>query len=54
MTETQWKTLFGAIAAVCSFLLVQTDVVVPPVAKVILGCVLVALAVVNPSAQATK
>ena len=54
MTETQWKTLFGAVAAVCTFLLAQPDVTIPPIGKLVLGCILVALAVINPSQQATK
>lgn len=49
MTNAQWKMLFGAAAAVVAFLLVQTDVALDPVARVALGCVAVALAVVNPN-----
>ena len=49
MTDNVWKTIFGVTAAVASFLLTQGDLTVAPVAKVILGAILVALAVVNPS-----
>ena len=48
MTTTQWKTLFGATSAVCAFVLAQPDVAVPPVVKLILGCIIVALSVINP------
>jgi len=49
LTDTQWKTLLGAIAAVCAFLLAQQDVTIEPLGKVILGAIIVALAVVNPN-----
>jgi hypothetical protein len=52
LTENQWKTLLGAVAAVCGFLLTQSDVTVPPLLKVTLGAVIVALAVINPPAPA--
>lgn len=45
MTVTQWRTLFGIVAAVCAFLLTQSDVVMPPWAKLILGAISVAVAV---------
>lgn len=49
MTNTAWRTLFGAAAAVVAFLLVQTDMPLDPFVKVTLGCIAVALAVVNPN-----
>lgn len=49
MTDNQWKTVFAVVAAVCSFVLAQPDVAVPPIAKVVLGAIIVALAVVNPN-----
>lgn len=48
MSDNMWRTIFGATAAVAGFLLTQNDVVIPPWAKVALGAVIVALAVVNP------
>jgi hypothetical protein len=48
LTTNQWRTAFGALAALASFLLVQTDIIVPPFAKVVLGGLLVVLAAVNP------
>jgi hypothetical protein len=41
-------------AAVCSFLLVQPDVILPPWAKVIVGAVIVALAVINPQSVSDR
>lgn len=49
LSETQVRLVLAAVAAVCSFLLVQTDVVVPPILKVVLGAIIVALAVINPT-----
>jgi hypothetical protein len=46
-----WRTLWGAVAAVCSYALatnLHPDVVLAPVASFVLGGVLVALAVINP------
>jgi len=48
MSENQWKTAFGAVAAVAAFVLSQSDVVVPAWAKLFLGGLIVALAVINP------
>lgn len=48
MTDNVWQTLAGVAAAVAAFLLTQNDVTVEPIAKVVLGAILVALAVVNP------
>lgn len=52
MTDTQWKTIFGAVAAVCAFLLAQQDVTLLPVTKVALGAIIVALSVINPNRAA--
>lgn len=49
LTDTQFRTLLAALAAVCSFVLAQPDVAVSPLVKVALGAVVVALAVINPS-----
>jgi uncharacterized membrane-anchored protein len=54
ITETQIRVVLAAIAAVCAFLLVQPDVVLPPWAKVIVGAVIVALAVINPQTVAAR
>ena len=54
ITEAQVRIVLAAIAAVCSFLLVQSDVVVPDLLKVVLGAVIVALAVINPTAVVNK
>jgi hypothetical protein len=43
-----WRTIFGVVAAVCSFLLIQTDQPIEGWAKVIIGAVSVALAVISP------
>ena len=48
ITETQVKLIFAAVAAVCSFLLVQPDLALEPWVKVALGAVIVALSVLNP------
>ena len=48
MTNNQWRTLFGAVAAISSYALTQSDVVIPPLVKFALGAILVALAVINP------
>jgi len=45
----RYQSIAAAVAAVGSFLLVQQDVVVPPLLKVIIGAVLVALAAINPN-----
>lgn len=49
MSDNQWRTLFIVVAAVASFLLTQSDVVIGPVVKVGLGALLVALAAINPA-----
>lgn len=54
ISETQVKLIFAAIAAVCSFLLVQTDVPLEPWVNLICGAIIVALAVINPAATAAR
>lgn len=49
MTNTQWRVLFGAVGAVCAFLLAQTDLPLEPIARVALGAIVTALAVINPN-----
>lgn len=46
--STAWRTLFGVIAAVCAFLLIQTDQPMEGWAKVLVGAVAVAVAVIQP------
>lgn len=48
MSTNGWRTLFGTVAAVCAFLLAQPDVTLPPWAKVLVGAIAVAVAVVQP------
>lgn len=48
MTKNRARAIAGVLQAVIAFLLVtQSDVVIPPLAKVILGAVSVALATVD-------
>lgn len=54
ITEAQVRIALAAVAAVCAFLLVQPDVAIPPVLKVVLGAIIVALAVINPSSVVNK
>jgi membrane protein YqaA with SNARE-associated domain len=49
ISEAQARVALAAVAAVCAFLLVQPDVAIPPILKVVLGAIIVALAVINPS-----
>jgi hypothetical protein len=46
------RLLMGAVAAVCAFLLVQTDVALDPWVNLVCGAIIVALAVINPSSIA--
>lgn len=48
MTENRWRTLFGVVAAVCAFLLIQSDVPLEGWTKVLVGAVSVAVAVIAP------
>jgi hypothetical protein len=54
ISENTIKVLLGAIAAVCSFLLVQPDLILEPGIKVLLGAVIVALAVINPATVSAR
>lgn len=47
-TPIQWQTALGIIAAVCAYLLIQTDVVLEGWAKVLVASVSVAVAVLRP------
>jgi hypothetical protein len=47
VTTNQWRTLFGVIAAVCSFMLIQTDVALDPLVKLVIGAVSVGVAVIQ-------
>lgn len=49
MSEKQWQTVLAVAAAVVAFLLTQPDIVLSPAAKVALGAVSVALAVLSPT-----
>ncbi len=53
MTANLWRLLFGAIGAVVAFLLVQQDVSLDPLVRVVLGSIAVALAVINPDRSGT-
>lgn len=54
VSENQARVAIAVAAAVVAYLLAQPDVVLPPIAKVILGAVSVALAVVNPGSVAAR
>lgn len=54
ITENQIKLIMGAVAAVAAFLLAQPDVALEPWARVALGAVIVALAVLNPQSVAAR
>lgn len=47
LSNGQWRTIIGVAVAVVSFLLIQTEVQLDPLAKLILGCLNVGLAVIN-------
>lgn len=51
MTERTWRILFGAVAAACSFLLVQPDVVAIPVLAIVLGTINVVVAFLRAPAD---
>lgn len=51
MTRGRWQALFAAIAAVVTFLLIQTDVALEPIVKVALGAINVALATIRPGGE---
>lgn len=48
MPSSAWRTLYGVVAAVCAFLLIQTDAPLEGWAKVLVGAVAVAVAVIQP------
>lgn len=49
MSNNAWRTVFGVAAAVVAYLLIQTDVPLDPIVKVVLGAMSVSLAVLNPN-----
>lgn len=49
LSDTQWRTIFAAVALACAYLLVQNDVVVPPIVKLAAGLLNAILAAVNPA-----
>ncbi len=44
MTNRQWRVVFGTVAAVCTFLLLQPQVQDIPILAIVLGAVNVAVA----------
>ena len=58
MTQAQiaWvaRTIMVVAGAVDAYLLVQTDILLDPLAKVILGAIAVGLAALNPTTLASK
>jgi hypothetical protein len=47
MTNQRWRLIFGTAAAVIAYLLIQTDVPLDPIVKVVLGAASVALAFIK-------
>lgn len=50
LSNGQWRTILGVIAAVCSFLLasdLHPEVILPPVVQLVLGATVVGLAVIK-------
>ena len=47
-TPKQWQLILGVIAAVCAYLLIQTDVTFDGWSKVIVGAISVGVAVLRP------
>jgi len=47
-TPKQWQLILGVVAAVCAYLLIQTDVALEGWAKVLVGAVSVGVAVLRP------
>jgi uncharacterized membrane protein HdeD (DUF308 family) len=39
MSNRQWRILFGAITAVCAFLLLQPEVQAIPVLAIVIACI---------------
>jgi hypothetical protein len=57
LTNTQWRTLMGVAAAVCSFALasdLHPDVVLSPIVQFALGAILVALAAIQAPQDARR
>lgn len=54
MTGRQWRIAFGAIAAACSFLLVQPDVQAIPALAIVLGTVNVVVAFLRAPDEPTQ
>ena len=52
MTNHRWRLIFGAGAALVAYLLIQTDVPLDPIAKVVLGGISVVLAFIKAPADA--
>lgn len=48
-SNNTWRLIFGATGAVAAFLLVQQDVALDPLARVLLGAITTVLAVLNPN-----
>lgn len=44
MTNQRWRLLFGAVSALCSFLLVQAEIQAIPAAMITIGAVNVVVA----------
>jgi hypothetical protein len=56
ISNGQWRTILGVLAAVCAYLLatdLHPDVVLPPVASLVLGAILVALAAIKVPEEGT-
>jgi uncharacterized membrane protein HdeD (DUF308 family) len=47
MSSRQWRVIFGATAAVCTFLLLQPPVQAIPVLAIVIGAVNVAVAYIK-------
>ena len=47
MTNQQWRIAYGAIATACAFLLIQTDVVLDPLVKMLVGLTSVVVAYIK-------
>ena len=54
MSNQQWRILFGATAAACSFLLVQPDVQAIPILAIVLGTINVVVAFLRAPDEASE
>jgi hypothetical protein len=54
LTTGQWQTILVVAAVVVNFLLVQTDVPLDPVVKLVLGALNVAFAALSPAALSAR